>query len=258
MSSDGRAAMRKGGARALLLAAAVVPSALSATSAAPEPAPLRVTATGPVRPFDMELLSIFAKLHARAVIPIESPSRGPTAAIADGSADLVAGVVTDSEDLGTLVLTSEVLPTRLVAVTRRPGARAASIEALRRTRIGALRGSRARAAVQAAKVTGAELIEYGSTGQASAALRDGALGALLLELPDAFAARQADSELEFGTFLGPKTSFVYAVAPRDQSLAGEFDRFLASIRRTPSWGALLGRSYGPEALEVLGRTWTTK
>ncbi len=252
-----RGVTHAGDVRTLLLAVALLPSALTSLSPAAEPPPLRVTATGQVSPFDLELLSIFARLHARSVISLDPSSRGPLAAVADGSADLAVVVLAD-EDLGTLAVTGEVLPTRLVAVTRRPGIRAPSIEALRRARIGILHGSRARAAVQAAKISGAELVDYNNAGQAHAALRDGVLTALLLELPDAFAVRQTDTDLEFGTFVGPKASLVYAVAPRDQSLAQDFDRFLASIRRTPSWGALLARSYGPEALEVLGRMWTSK
>jgi ABC-type amino acid transport substrate-binding protein len=231
---------------------------LSSTSASAELPPLRVTAACPVSAFDLELLSTFGRLQGRPVVALDPPSHGPLRAVADGSADFATGVVADAEDLGSLMPTSEVLPTRLVAVTRRPGIRATSIEALRRARLGVLQGSRARSAVQAAKISGAELTEYDSTEHAVAGLRQGALTALLLELPAAFAARQADSELEFGTFLGPKTSLVYAVTAHNRSLAEEFDRFLASIRRTPSWGALLARSFGPEALEVLGRAWTTQ
>jgi ABC-type amino acid transport substrate-binding protein len=244
--------------RAILLTSVLVQVGLSSTLPAAEPSPLRVTAACPVSPFDLELLSIFGKLRGRPVLTVDPPSRGPVTAVTDGSADLATGLVADGEDLGSLVLTSEVLPTRLVAVTRRPGARATSIEALRRTRLGILRGSRARSAIQAAKISGAELVEFGRTEHAVTALREGSLTAVLLELPAAFAARRADSELEFGTFLGPKASLVYAVAAHDRSVAEELDRFLASIRKTPSWGALLARSYGPEALEVLGRAWTTQ
>ncbi len=154
---------------------------------------------------------------------------------------------------GELATTREVLPTRLVAVTRRPGARAAAIEMLRRLRIGILRGSRARPAVQAAKISGAELVEYGGLDQAGAALREGSVSVLLLELPDAFTARRSDGELEFGTFVGPKGSLVYGVAARDRILAVQLDRYLEGLRGTPSWSSLVARHYGPEALDLLVR-----
>ncbi|HVO11351.1 MAG TPA: transporter substrate-binding domain-containing protein [Vicinamibacteria bacterium] len=210
-------------------------------AAAADRSPLRVTAEGRLSPFDLEVLSTFAKLHARQLQPV------PPGA----DADVIAGTFSDTVARPAFTVTREVFPSRLVALTRTPQPRIAAIEALRWSRVGVVRGSRAAAAVHDAKISGAELVEYRTAQAAAAALRSAEVASLLLELTDALAEQRTDAQLQMGVSLGTRRSWVYAVPSAQGSLVRELDDYLASLRRTPSWAAMIARHYGPHALETL-------
>ncbi len=239
--------------RAALLGGALLTLAVGAAAgteaAAPRPL-LRIAAQGSTAAFDAELLGIFAKLLDRTVVAV-SASPG------EAGPDVVAGVLAGDARIGALSASSEVLPTRLVAVTRRPAPRAVAIEALRWTRVGVTPGSRAATAVREAKISGAELVEADGLAAALAALRAGGVKALLLELPEALVALRRDPALELGVFVGARQSYVFAMRREDPQLAGALDRYLRGLRSTPSWAALVARHFGPQSLEALARAHLT-
>ena len=207
---------------------------------------LRVAADGALDPFDAEVLSTFARAQG-----LELRQRsGSVAAVAKGEAELAVGQYADALATG-LVATHEVFPSRLVAVTRSPASRAVAIEALRWSKVGALRGSRATLAVQESKISGAELTEYGTVAAALSGLRGGEVASLLLELPDALLARKEDPKLELGMFLGGRRSRVYASRPADKALLATLDEYLKSLRATASWPAILSRAFGSGTFEVI-------
>ncbi len=51
--------------------------------------------------------------------------------------------------------------------------------------------------------------------------------------------------------LGTRRSWVYVVPSENGPLVRELDDYLASLRRTPSWAAIIARHYGPHVLETL-------
>lgn len=232
---------------------ALVPAGAASPAATPSPAraPLRVVFHGACSDLDREVLAAFARTSGR---PVEAvPAAGdPLEVVRAGRADVATGVLAETGRLESLASSREVLPTRLVAVTKLP-APAATVESLRWRRIGTLRGSRAPAAMRDAKLSGAEAVELGDLEAALGALGDGSVDALLLELPEALVARRRDGSLVLGAFLGTRRSLVYAARAEDRSVLAELDAHLASLRRTPSWAALLARSLSPDVLETLSR-----
>ena len=232
-----------------LLALVSIAAADAASADAGDGRPLRVVASGALDALDAELLATFAKTHGRRLLTVTG---GPSAVTA-GDADVAAGLFAEDATPPALEATAEVFPSRLVAVSRRPGPPAASIESLRWARIGVLRGSRAPAAVHDAKVSGAEITEYRGLEAAVSALRAGTVAFLLVELPEALLGLRGDARLELGVFLGARRSRVYAVRGQDRDLRAALNGYLQGLRRTPSWAVLVSRHYGPAAFEALAR-----
>jgi ABC-type amino acid transport substrate-binding protein len=211
--------------------------------------PLRVASPGPLDAFDAELLTTFAKAQGRTVQPVT----GLASSVVAGGADVAVGLFADAVTPSDLEATREVLPSRLVAVSRRPQAIATSIESLRGARIGALRGSRAITAIHDSKISGAEVSEYASLEVALSALRDDRVAFLLLELKEALIAQHEQQQLELGVFLGTRRSCVYAVRSEDRALLAELNAYLQGLRKTPSWAAIVARHYGPGVFETIAR-----
>jgi hypothetical protein len=117
---------------------------------------LRVSVEAGLDPLDAEVLSTFARTRSTVLEPV----RGGAAALARGEADVLAGAYADA--IGSEIAASgEVFPSRLVAVTRPPVARAVAVESLRWSSVGVLRGSRAEAAIRDSKISGVALTESG-------------------------------------------------------------------------------------------------
>lgn len=221
---------------------------------APLAGPLRVVAAPAASGLEQELLAAFARTLGRPIETAPAPSAEVALeAVRAGSADVAAGVLAAQPGFGALAVSREVFPSRLVAVTRRPSASADAIEGLRGKTLGVLRGSRAPAAVHDAKISGAEIVEGADLAAALGDLREGKVAALLLELPEALAARRRDPALQLGVFLGTRQSLVCAVRPADRPLLGQLDQYLGSVRSTSSWAVIITRAFGPDALEVLSR-----
>jgi ABC-type amino acid transport substrate-binding protein len=227
-----------------LIMVAVLACMHSVSAAAKESGALQVATRGPLGGFDLELLAVFGKAHGHPIRPLQGDGTTP---------DVISGVLDEAVDTTELAVTREVFPTRLVAVTARPQARIAAIETLRGRRIGVLRGSRAGTAVHDAKISGARLSEYTSLAAATEGLGSGELDAVLVELPEALLAQQANRRIELGVFLGARRSYVFAVPKAEGSVLRDLNEFLEGFRRTASWTAVVERHYGPRALEALAR-----
>jgi len=243
----------RAGVLAVALLTFPIGTAAAADTASPA-APLRVATRGATAAFDSAVLSVFGKLAGRAIVATAS---GASSEPAPRDPDVVAGVLAGDSRVGGLSLTVEVLPTRLVAVTRRPAPRIAAIESLRWSRVGVLRGSRAPAAMRDSKISGAEPVELDELDGARAALRAGSVASLLLELPEALVALGRDPALELGVFVGSRQSYVFATRRDDPRLLAELDRYLRGLRSSPSWAALVARYFGPEGVDALARAHLT-
>jgi len=230
-----------------LLFTALVASATSGDGG--DRRPLRVVSPGSLDAFDAELLATFARVEGRTVESVT----GSASTVAAGGADVAVGLYADAVASSDLEATREVLPSRLVAVSRRPNAVANSIESLRGARIGACRGSRALAAIRDSKISGAEVSEYSGPEAALSGLRDGSVAFLLIELPEALLAQHEQPQLVLGVFLGVRRSRVYAVRSQDRALLAGLNAYIQALRKTPSWAAIVTGHYGPGVFEAIAR-----
>jgi hypothetical protein len=89
------------------------------------------------------------------------------------------------------------------------------------------------------------------TGTLPAALKAGKVTSVVLGLENAISARQQDSELELGLFLGPPRSLAYGVRREDKVLLKSLDEYIGHFRRSASWSQLVVKYFGEQALEVL-------
>ena len=208
--------------------------------------------------FDREVLDGFARLHhlGLEVIP-QSSWDHLIPALQQGKGDLIAGnfTVTDSRRR-LLEFTAEVFPTRNVVVTRRPHRSVATLEQLRRERVGTVKGTSLAEAVAAAGVPAANADDTLPTGTLPAALKAGKVTAVVLGVESAILARQQDSELELGMFLGPPRSLAYGVRREDKLLLKSLDEYIDHLRRSASWSQLVVKYFGEQALEVLKKART--
>jgi ABC-type amino acid transport substrate-binding protein len=204
---------------------------------------------------DRELLEAFASLQKVELVVVPAPSWDRLVPmVQEGRADVLAGRVTASEARRRLVdFTAEVFPTRTVVVTRKPHRLVASVEELRRERVGTVKGTSLANAVAAAGVPPANVDDSIPSGGLPEALKRGRVTAVVLGIEHAIAERRKDPALQVGVFLGPPGSLAWAVRKGDRALLAALDEYVASVRRTPTWSRLVVKYFGDEAPEILRR-----
>jgi ABC-type amino acid transport substrate-binding protein len=203
--------------------------------------------------FDRDLLEGFAKLHGlrTELVPTTAWDR-LIPALKRGEGDVIAGrfTVTDARRQQ-IAFTSEVFPTRVVAVTRAPREPVRTLADLRTLKIGLVRGTSLVDALLDAGIPAANLDESLASGRQIEALVSGRAACTVLELADAVAAQQRDPSLHLGAFVGPPGSYAYGVRREDTQLRAALDAYITSLRRTPGWSRLVVRYFGSAAPEVL-------
>jgi membrane-bound lytic murein transglycosylase F len=203
--------------------------------------------------FDRELLEQFADLRKLnlEIVPVSSWD-GLVPALREGRGDLIAGRFTATETRRKLVdFTLEVFPTRDVVVTRRPHRVVATLEELRQERVGTVKGTSLAEAVSAAGVPATSVDDRIPSGGLPAALKQGAVDAVVLGIESAVSARRADPDLQIGLFLGRPGSLAWAVRKTDGALLGALNGYLQNVQRTTTWSRLVVKYFGEDALEVL-------
>jgi membrane-bound lytic murein transglycosylase F len=208
--------------------------------------------------FDREILDGFARLHRlRLEIVPQASWDHLVPALQQGKGDLIAGRFTVTDSRRRLIeFTAEVFPTRNVVVTRRPHRSVVTLEQLRQEKVGTVKGTSLAEAVAAAGVPPANVDDSLPTGTLPAALKAGKVTSVVLGLENAISARQQDSELELGLFLGPPRSLAYGVRREDKLLLKSLDEYIGHFRRSASWSQLVVKYFGEQALEVLKKART--
>ncbi len=243
---------------ALILAVAWAPAVL-----ARDPAEIRksqrleVAAATADLPLEGEILKGFARaLGVELRVTPAGSTTGALQALADGRADLAAGgLVSQRDQRPGLGFSSEVFPTRFVAVNRAPAEAPSFIESLRgANRILAPAASGAGAAVAAAKLPGFKTDTGATPDKALASLRTEAGSVAVLGLLDALGAKRTDPELQLGVLLGDRQSVAFAVRHADAGLLAAINGHLGQLRTSPSYRALIARSLGQESLQILARS----
>jgi lysine/arginine/ornithine transport system substrate-binding protein len=213
--------------------------------------------TGASTGFEQEMLQAFTALHKLKlqVVPVPTlESRLP--ALLKGQGDLVAGGLVDTESRRKQVdFTSELFPIRHVVLTRKPAAPITTLEALRRARVGTIRGSSWADEVAAAGVPPANVDDhYTSADEVTAALRAGTVDAVVMSAVWAIVDMRKDAALQLGLMVGAPTSVAFAVRKDEPLLRAALDEYIGNMRRTPTWSRLVIKYFGEGGLEILRKS----
>lgn len=203
--------------------------------------------------FDRELLEGFAQLHGLSVrvVPVSSWDELAPALLARRG-DVIAGRYTATATRRKqIAFTRETFPTRVVVVTRRPGAVVSTLAELLRERIGTVRGSSMVEALLAAGVPAERIDDSLKPGQQVAALVAGQVSAVVMGVENAIAEQRRDPALQLGLFLGPPGSLAWGVHPDDAALLAALNVYIDNVNKSPTWGRLVAKYFGSAALEVL-------
>lgn|SRR5262245_8948550 len=218
---------------------------------------LEVAAATSEAPLEADILNGFAKavgvqLHLSAA----GSAAAALQALVEGRADLAAGGLVAQRDRREAVLfSSEVFPTRYVAVNRAPAEPPQYIESLRGAmKILAPAGTGAAEAANAAKLPAFKMDTSITPQRTMVALRSELGNVALLGLFDALVAKRQDNQLQLGVVLGVRQSVAFGVRQSDTELLQALNSHLAQLRASPSYRLLVARGLGEEALQILARS----
>src|SRR5262249_42658585 len=154
--------------------------------------PVFLTAEGPGKGFDAEILAGFARLQALNVdlVPVETWD-GLVPALLKGKGDVIAGGFTNTAARrAQIAFTVEVFPTRDVVLSRKPNPPVTTLEELRKAHVGTIKGTSMSDAVAAVGV--AKWDNELPPGGVQAALREGRVTAAVDGLESALVAARND------------------------------------------------------------------
>ena len=204
--------------------------------------------------FDRELLEGFARLHDLKLEAV------PVKRFADiiprlkaGDGDVISGIIATEARRREIAFTEEVLPARLVAVTRDPRPAVAAVEGLAAETVGVIPGNAWAKAVADAGVPPAKTVPFADVPALLRGLREGTITATVMSVVDYTMAKKRDAALRAGAFVGSPGSGAWGLRQSDDALRRALDEYLAAARRSGSWNRLVIRYYGQDALDVLGR-----
>jgi peptidoglycan lytic transglycosylase F len=201
--------------------------------------------------FDAEVLGAFARLHKLAleVVPVAGWD-GLIPALLQGQGEVIAGGYTVTERRRAhIAFTTEVFPTRTVAMNRRPRPPLASVGALRGEKVGTVKGTFMVEDLASAGVGAVDdSIPAGGLAQA---LRSGRITVAVDGLEAALVAQARDHDIQIGPFLGPPSALAYGVRKEDTALLRALDAFIVNMRRTSTWNRLAVKYFGSSAPAIL-------
>jgi ABC-type amino acid transport substrate-binding protein len=204
--------------------------------------------------FERELLEGFARLQRVELQPVVVKRFGdmiPRLKAGDG--DLISGLLVTEARRSEMDFTDEVLPARLVVVTREPHAVVTGVAALRTETVGVIPGNAWAKAVADAGVPPERTVSFADQPALLRGLADGKATATVMSFVDYTMAKRRDPALRAGAPVGPAGSGAWALRRGETALRQALDEYLAAARRSGSWSRLVIRYYGEDALEVLGR-----
>jgi L-cystine transport system substrate-binding protein len=204
--------------------------------------------------FERELLEGFARLQRVELQPVAVKRFAdliPRLKAGDG--DLISGLLVTEARRREIDFTGEVLPARLVVVTRDPHPALASVAALRAETVGIIPGNAWAKAVADAGVPPERTVSFADQPELLRGLAEGKATATVMSVVDYTVAKKRDPALRAGAPVGQPGSGAWAIRRGDTALRQALDEYLAAARRSGSWNRLVIRYYGEDALEVLGR-----
>jgi ABC-type amino acid transport substrate-binding protein len=203
--------------------------------------------------FEREMIEGFARLHGLKVeaVPVRlSDDRIP--ALTRGDGDVIIGIVDTTARRKLIDFTTEVIPARHLAISRKPTV-LKTVDDLLAARVGVVKGTTWAAAAAEAGVPASKTELFPDRDVMLAALKDGRITATVMTVSDFTLAAKRDPDLVAGPFLGPATSAAWGVRKSDAQLRAALDVYLDNFRKGPSWSRLVVKYFGEQALAVLGR-----
>lgn len=209
------------------------------------------TAAGPNPGFHRELVEGFARLNGLKVeiVPVQTADeRIP--AVTRGDGDIVVAIVETEARRRAAEFTTEVLPTRHLAVSRK-GQPIASLDELRAARVAVLKNSSW--AIAAAEAGVKPVLEIAGVEELVAAVETGRADATVMSISDFTLVARRHPSLEGGVFVGAPGTSSWALRKDAPALKAALDEYIANARKGSTWSRLVVKYFGEKALDVLGR-----
>lgn len=203
---------------------------------------------------EQELLQSFASLRKLKIEIVPTPFDERIPALLKGRGDMIAGgLVASAARRAQVDFSEELLPTRLVVVTRKPHRVVATILELKDEKVGVPKGGAASELLAAAGVPPGNVEQTPASEKLIQALRTGGVTAVVLSTGWAITEQKKDPALQLGVFLGAPTAIAFAVRRDQPKLRAALDDYIANVRRTPTWSRLVVKYFGESAKTVLAR-----
>jgi ABC-type amino acid transport substrate-binding protein len=209
---------------------------------------------GPNPGLEREMIEGFAKLHRLKVevVPVARFDQ-IIGALSRGDGDVILGIVDTPSRRKLVAFTAETLPSRHVAVTRRPHSRIASLEELRASRVGVVAGTSWAETALEAGVPPANLLAFQDTPTLVAALRAGKVNASVMSVTDFALLSRQSKDLEAGMLVGAAGRVSWAVRMQDQELLRAMNTYIETLRNSPAWSPLVLKYFSDDALRLIRR-----
>jgi ABC-type amino acid transport substrate-binding protein len=244
---------------------AIALSALAAGAAEPTPglpATLRVLVAADEMPeifsfadtgrpgLERELIEGFCRLHRLKleIVPVRDFDQ-IIPMLLRGEGEVITGIVNTEARRQKVAFTSEVLPVRHLAVTRRPTPAATRPEDLRPLRVGIIPGTSWERATVEAGVPKARRVAFRDADALLGGLRARQVDAVVMPLLDYALASKRDPELVAGAFIGSGLSGAMAVRPGELRLLEALDGYLQGMGQARH--ALMFKYLSEEALSLI-------
>lgn len=204
--------------------------------------------------FEREILEGFARLNRVRLeaVPVKQ-FEDLIPMLARGEGDVGAGLHVTEERRKVIDFSDEVMPDRLVVVSRRPKPRVEQLGDLRTAKVGVIPGTVWAEATRAAGVREARIVELADSNAVLAALSSGAIGATVMSISDLILGVRKDPALQAGLLLGEPGSSAWGLRKQDTGLRTALNEYLHAVRQGSSWSRLVVKYFGDDALAVLGR-----
>jgi ABC-type amino acid transport substrate-binding protein len=224
--------------------------------AADESAETFASTPGPTPGFERELIEGFARLQGAQLEVVTAPGYADRIPLLlRGGGDVIVAIFDTEDRRKQVAFTGEVMPTHNVVATLKPApvvSDAAALAAL--PAVGAIKGAKPAEAAGEAGVPASSLRLFETREALLAALRAKQVVAVVLPVSELALAEREFPGLQAGATIGPPGRVAWAVRKEDEALRLALDEYIANARRGPTWGRLIVKYFGDQALTVLGRT----
>ncbi len=204
--------------------------------------------------FEREVLEGFARTHKLRfeVVPVGNWEDAiPMLVRREG--DLLGGISATAARRQKVDFSAELLPVRVIAVTRRPAAPIRSLAQLRAARLVVVENTSWSDALEKMGVSTAKALKVADVAAAIEAIRVGHADATVSGAVDFFLQRRRNPGLEAGMPIGAAQSSAFAVRKGSPELRQALDRYLTELRKSPNWSRLLVKYFGDDAPAIRGR-----